>query len=77
LKSPYQDDGYSCGIFSALNASFFLKTILEGSMTENGPDVTNWSKKRFSDGDKVEIRETLRAVIYDVQDGSALLKWIN
>jgi Ulp1 family protease len=77
LKSPSQDDGCSCGIFSALNASFFLKTILEGSMTENGPDVTNWSKKRFSGGDKAEIRETLRSVIYDVQDGSALLKWIN
>ena len=77
LKSPSQDDGCSCGIFSALNASFFLNTILEGSMTENGPDVTNWSKKRFSGGDKAEIRETLRSVIYDVQDGSALLKWIN
>ena len=77
LKSPSQDDGCSCGIFSALNASFFLKTILEGSMTENGPDVKNWSKKRFSGGDKAEIRETLRSVIYDVQDGSALLKWIN
>jgi hypothetical protein len=77
LRSPSQADGCSCGIFSALNASFFLKTILEGSMTENGPNVTNWSKKRFSFGDKAEIRETLKAVIYDAQDGSALLKWIN
>jgi hypothetical protein len=60
-----------------MNASFFLKTILEGSFTENGPDVTNWSKKLFSDGDKADIRKCLKNVIYDNQEGSSLLDWIN
>ena len=46
LKSPDQRDGSSCGIFTALNSAFLLKSILEGSFTSDGPtDMKKWGKK--------------------------------
>jgi len=76
LKSPRQKDSVSCGIFCAMNATFFLKSILEGSFTAEGPGDKDWSTKNFCEQDKVSIRENLKEVIYGDQDGSSLLRWI-
>jgi Ulp1 family protease len=77
LQSPNQKDGFNCGIFCAMNATFFLKSILEDSFTAEGPGDKYWSTKNFCDQDKVSIRENLKDVIYGDQDGSSLLRWIN
>jgi hypothetical protein len=46
LKSPPQNDDSSCGIFTALNSAFLLKSILEGSFTKDGPaDMKRWRIK--------------------------------
>jgi len=78
LRSPSQRDGNSCGIFAALNAAFMLQSILEGSFTEEGPaTLEKWSRKEFSEEDKANIRRCAKDVIYGVEDGAALLNWIN
>jgi Ulp1 family protease len=78
LRSPSQRDGYSCGIFAALNAAFMLQSILEGSFTEKGPaTLETWSRKVFSEEDKANIRRCAKDVIYGVDDGAALINWIN
>jgi hypothetical protein len=55
LKSPNQRDGTSCGIFTALNSAFLLKSILEGSFTSGGPapaDMKRWENKIFTEEEK-------------------------
>jgi hypothetical protein len=78
LKSPHQKDGTSCGIFTALNSAFLLKSILEGSFTTDGPaDMKRWENKNFTEQDKFNIRMCAKDVIYGVKDAAFLLKWLD
>ena len=78
LKSPYQRDGTSCGIFTALNSAFLLKSILEGSFTSGGPtDMKKWGNKNFTEEDKLNIRKCAKDVIYGMKDAASLLEWFN
>jgi hypothetical protein len=78
LKSPHQRDGTSCGIFTALNSAFLLKSILEGSFTSAGPtDMKEWGDKIFTEADKLNIRMCAKEVIYGVKDAASLLKWLD
>ena len=78
LKSPNQRDGTSCGIFTALNSAFLLKSILEGSFTSAGPtDMEKWGDKIFTEADKLSIRACTKDVIYGDADVASLLEWIN
>ena len=78
LKSPYQRDGTSCGIFTALNSAFLLKSILEGTFTSGGPtDMKKWGNKNFTKEDKLNIRRCAKDVIYGVKDAVSLLEWFN
>jgi hypothetical protein len=78
LKSPHQRDGTSCGIFTALNSAFLLKSILEGSLTSRGPaDMKRWENKNFTEEDKLNIRRCAKDVIYGVKDAASLLEWLD
>jgi hypothetical protein len=80
LKSPNQKDGTSCGIFTALNSAFLLKSIMEGSFTSDGPapaDMKRWENKNFTEQDKLNIRMCAKEVIYGVKDAASLLKWLD
>ena len=78
LKSPHQRDGTSCGIFTALNSAFLLKSILKGSFTSAGPtDMKEWGDKIFTEVDKLSIRACTKDVIYGDADVASLLEWIN
>ena len=78
LKSPYQRDGTSCGIFTALNSAFLLKSILEGLFTSDGPtDMKKWGNKNFTEEDKLNIRRCAKEVIYGVKDAASLFEWFN
>jgi hypothetical protein len=80
LKSPNQKDGTSCGIFTALNSAFLLKSIMEGSFTSDGPapaDMKRWENKNFTEEDKLNIRMCAKDVIYGVKDAASLLKWLD
>ena len=78
LKSPDQKDGTSCGIFTALNSAFLLKSILEGTFTSCGPtDMKKWGNKNFTKEDKLNIRRCAKDVIYGVKDAASLLEWLN
>ena len=77
LKSPYQRDGTSCGIFTALNSAFLLKSILEGSFTSGGPtDMKKWGNKNFTEEDKLSIRRCAKDGIYG-DNAASLLGWLN
>ena len=77
LKSPHQRDGTSCGIFTALNSAFLLKSILEGSFTSAGPtNMKEWGDKIFTKADKLSIRMCAKEVIYGDADVASLLEWI-
>ena len=78
LKPPYQRDGTSCGIFTALNSAFLLKSILEGTFTSGGPtDMKKWGNKNFTEEDKLSIRRCAKDVIYGDKDAASLLGWLN
>ena len=80
LKSPHQRDGTSCGIFTALNSAFLLKSILEGSFTSGGPapaDMKRWENKNFTKEEKLNIRICAKDVIYGVKDAASLLVWLD
>ena len=78
LKSPDQKDGTSCGIFTALNSAFLLKSILEGTFTSGGPtDMKKWGNKNFTKEDKLNIRRCAKDVIYGDKDAASLLEWLN
>jgi hypothetical protein len=78
LISPHQRDGYSCGIFTALNSAFLLKSILEGSFTSDGPtDIKKWGNKIFTEEDKLSIRMCAKDVIIGDKDVTTLLDWLN
>jgi hypothetical protein len=80
LKSPNQNDGTSCGIFTALNSAFLLKSILEGSFTSRGPapaDMKRWENKIFTEAEKLNIRMCIKDVIYGDKDAASLLKWLD
>ena len=77
LKSPHQRDGSSCGIFTALNSAFLLKSILEGSFTSAGPtNMKEWGDRKFSEAEKLSIRMCAKEVIYGVKVAASLLEWI-
>jgi hypothetical protein len=79
LKSPHQKNGTSCGIFTALNSAFLLKSILEGSFTSAGgpADMKKWGNKNFTEEDKLSIRMCAKEVIYGVKDAASLLEWLD
>ena len=79
LKSPHQRDGTSCGIFTALNLAFLLKSNLEGTtFTSGGPiDMEKWGNKNFTEEDKLSIRMCAKDVIYGVKDAASLLEWLD
>ncbi len=78
LKSPHQRDGTSCGIFTALNSAFLLKSILEATVTSDGPtDIEKWGNKFFTEQDKLSIRMCAKDVIYGDKDAASLLKWLD
>jgi hypothetical protein len=73
-------DGSSCGIFTALNSAFLLKSILEESFTSRGPapaDMKRWENKNFTAEDKLNIRMCIKDVIYGDKDAASLLKWLD
>jgi hypothetical protein len=78
LKYPDQKDGTSCGIFTALNSAFLLKSILDSSFTSDGPaDMKRWENKNFTKEDKLNIRMCAKDVIYGDKDAASLLKWLD
>lgn len=73
-------DCVSCGLFTILNATIFLKSITEGSMSPEGPDPSFlkwWSSRLFAEKEKMEMRTNFVNILYEKEGMTSLLKWLD
>lgn len=75
LKSPDQEDGRSCGLFTIVNASIFLQSIVTGKFPAKGPEW-RWYTQTIPTESKQEMRQQVLDIFLDRCKVDVLLKWI-
>ena len=75
LKSTDQVDNYNCGLFTIVNASIFLLSIVTEMFAKNGP---KWCCKSetITMEEKKRMRNQLLNIFHGVDQVDVLLQWI-
>jgi hypothetical protein len=73
LPSSAQNDDFSCGLFTILNATIVLTSILQGRDLK---ELLRRKPREFSYDEKFALRQSVKSILHGTEDASSLLKWV-
>jgi hypothetical protein len=73
LPSSAQNDNVSCGLFTILNATIVLTSILQGRDLK---ELLQRKPREFSNDEKFALRQSVKSILHGTEDASSLLKWV-
>jgi hypothetical protein len=73
LPSSAQNDDCSCGLFTILNATIVLTSILQGRDLK---ELLRRKPREFSYDEKFALRQSVKSILHGTEDASSLLKWV-